>query len=500
MEELKSDMQFGQWATLNNLGNGGNGEVWRVRNSDGRIAAIKISTKSKKSAFERFKAEVHINQQHSDIPGVLSVLDHSVSAEFDPKKPSWFVMPLAEPLVRAIRYDFREIVTAIVSIGETLIALHSRGVVHRDIKPENLLHFDGRPHVGDFGIADYPEKTAITRNNQQLGAYWTIAPEMERSPDTADGRKADVYSLAKTLWMLLAREKRSFGGQYLPGRRPMALAAYFTKVPLLNIIEDLLAAATAHEPDERPDMGIFVQTLRDWSDRTRDYRQISLGDWDALQNYLFPTNIPQRAMWSRLEDMVSVLNILGHNARSNHTFLPDGGGLDLAGAKFSSEQDCIELLFHSNSVFVVKPRLLIFESFPGFDEWAYFRLETVELCPSSTDDTTAMTYEEVMELEPGRYTDRSWYDRGFLGYDENDQMIPLPKGARVVTRQFRGSFVVFAKASHYNDFDKYQGIHNGYDSDGFRSEIEQIVAEYGQKFRDAKLQKITDVAAMKTSE
>ena len=485
MSKLKTGDQIGKWELVECLGKGGNGEVWKVRNQDRKLAAMKISTKPKASAFERFKAEVQIHLNHHDVPGVLPVIEYSVPAAFNVENPPWFVMPKATKFGRAVRYEFRAIVMAIISVAETLAALHERGVVHRDIKPENLLHFEGRPQVGDFGIADYPEKTAITRNNEQLGAYWTIAPEMERNPDTADGRKADVYSLAKTLWMLLAKDNRCFGGQYLPGRKPMDLSAYHTKVPLLHLIENLLAVATAHEPNERPNMATFAQSLREWLDKAGDYRQVSLGDWDALQNYLFAAYVPQRAMWTRIEDIVAVLNLLAQSAALNHLFGPGGGGLDLQGARFSSEPDCIELSFHPKIAEIVKPKRLIFESFPGFSEWSYFRLETGELSSSGTYNTVT-TYEELLELEPGTYVPRSIYDEGHLGFNEDGQPIPLPKGARIVTRQFKGSYVVFAKASHYNEIDNYRGDHNNFSSDDFRNQIDSIVKDFGQKFRDAK--------------
>jgi len=483
MFNLDAGIRIGNWELLRNIGKGGNAEVWKVRGPEGELAAMKIGTKPKESAFERFKAEVHIHQQHADVPGVLPVVDYMLTDVFDPERPSWFVMPLAGPFRRAVRKDFCEIIGAVIKVAETLEILHERGVVHRDLKPENLLHFDGRPCVGDFGIADYPTKPELTGKNK-LGAYWTIAPEMERYPDTADGRKADVYSLAKTMWMLLVNDKRSFAGQYLPGRRPMALSAYFSDVPLLHVIEGLLATATANEPDERPDMSAFLGTLKKWELDAGDFKKVSLGDWAALQDYLFPVSLPQRAVWTAPEEIVAVINLLGQHAELNHAFAPDGGGLDLAAAKFSVEEDCIELVFEAGMVVVVKPLQLIFESFEGFSEWAYFRLETSELPPSGTYNNVAGNFEEVLELTPGEYVSRTVYDEGCLHDGETGEEIPFPDTARVVTRQFNGSFVIFAKASHYNEIDQYKGDHNRFTADGFREQIDRIVREYGQKIRD----------------
>jgi serine/threonine-protein kinase len=485
MSNLTAGTRLGNWELLQNIGKGGNGEVWKVRSPEGELAAMKISTKPKKSAFERFKAEVHIHQNHADVPGVLPALDCMLTEEFDPETPSWFVMPLARPFRRAVRNDFREIVMAVIKIAETLTILHERAVVHRDLKPENLLYLDGRPCVGDFGIADYPTKLELTRKNDQLGAYWTIAPEMERSSDTADGRLADVYSLAKTLWMLLVNDKRSFAGQYLPGRRPMALSAFFSNIPLLHVIESLLAAATANEPSERPDMATFLRALEEWVENAGDFRQVSLGDWEALQKYLFPVILPQRAVWIAPEEIVAVVNLLGQHAELNHAFAPDGGGLDLVGAKFSVERDCIELIFEGRMVVIIKPRQLMFESFPGFGEWAYFRLETADLAPSDVYDSVTGNYEEVLELTSGEYLPRSIYDQGFLCNPETGEPIPLPDTARVIMRQFKGSYVVFAKAAHFNQLDKYQGDHDRLTADGFREQIDGIVREWGQRIRDA---------------
>ena len=68
-----------------------------------------------------------------------------------------------------------------------------------------------------FGLVEYPAKADISLPRKDLGPKWTIAPEMKRNPHTADGKLADVYSMAKTMWILLTKEEKGFEGQYSSG-------------------------------------------------------------------------------------------------------------------------------------------------------------------------------------------------------------------------------------------------------------------------------------------
>ena len=281
--------------------------------------------------------------------------------------------------------------------------------------------------MGDFGIAEYPDQPDLT-GNSDLGPKWTIAPEMKRSPKTADGTAADVYSLAKTLWILLTRVDKGFEGQYLPGRAPTSLSMYWPDAPLLGLLERTLERATTNVPGDRPTMRDFAAQLRSWLTQSADYRHTSLTDWRMFQEHLFPHLIPERAEWRRLSDIVTILNLLGQHAELNHAFAPDGGGLDLRGAAASAEDGCLELRFHPRIAVIVRPRSLHFESFPGFDDWAYFRLETEELESSGVYRNLQSTYEEVLEVSPGRYLPRDLWDQGFLEDPETGKQTPLPQG------------------------------------------------------------------------
>ena len=471
--ELKNGDIFGSWMLDFQLGKGGNGTVWSVKRTDdpSTIAAIKILTKANQAAVIRFRGEIEVLRNHNDIPGLLPVLDHHLPDAPTAESPAWYLMTRAKPLMKALARDSKAIIRAVAKVARTLAILHSRGISHRDVKPDNLLILDGEPYVGDFGLADFPEKPEITGKGEMLGPRWTIAPEMKRSPKTADGRLADVYSLAKTLWILLANDIRCFEGRYHPDDIAVALKNYLPAANLLHMLDDLLFRATANNPTDRPTMEQFESVLMDWLKREKEFADVSLGDWSHVQHKIFPHGIPTRVSWEDKNSIIAMLNLLGATAAYNHTFAPDGGGLDIIGASNSFEADCIELRFEAKIRVIVKPKRLMFESFLGNDDWAYFRLETEKL--ASVIGTGDPYYEEMVELSPHQYIERHWWDAGY--YELGDKQIQLPPDARVVSRYLQGSFLIVAKASVYNQRARYDGTHDRFSSDKFRELMESTI-------------------------
>ena len=226
-----------------------------------------------------------------------------------------------------------------------------------------------------------------------------------------------------------------------------------------------------------------------------EFREKFLPKWETRIKEIFPFGVPSQCVWENKQDIIQVLNKIGLPDNLNHTFLPSGGGLDLASAKESIEKDCIELNF-DGTCDIVKPIKLSFHSFNFDFEWNYFRLDTGDIQPSGVYENLSsfsykkldgnddhrvesddlFCYEELTELEPGVYLDRGIYEYGYYGSNENGDPVKLPKSARVVTRTFQGSYVIFCKASLYNaNSATYDGRHNRMTDTTFKDHIQKAV-------------------------
>lgn len=472
---FKKGQTFGNWTLSNFLGGGGNGEVWQCENTGGISKAIKLLKRIKTKSYLRFVDETNVIEHNSDLKGIIPIEEKFLPKNTQDNVP-FFIMPLAVSSESILfNKSLVEKVDAIVEIAKTLKELHKRKIFHRDIKPANILFYQSTFCFADFGLVDYPNKKEISLKNEEIGAKWTMAPEMKRESSTADLAKADIYSLAKTLWIYLTERTKGFDGQY--STESIIDLKKFYPHSYTSPIDNLLISCTDNDPIKRFTIEKFIEELEIWKKLDIDFHKRNQQQWFEIQTKLFPTSIPQRVIWDDINDIVKVLKTMCSFNNLNHVFFPTGGGLDLNDIRLAYEENCIELDF--GSIHIIKPKRLLFESFGDEHQWNYFRIELDCIKRTGLNtDKTAEAYEiekgreVISELSPGNYFPYEILNRSYKY--KNDYL--FTNFSRLVTRWLKGSFVIFCKRSTYNlTSSTYDGRHNTVSTDEFREYIQKNI-------------------------
>lgn len=240
------------------IGSGGNANVMMALGTKSGRCAIKILRSKTPYAIQRMSREIEALESLRDVAGIMPVLDRSA----DGSSTMWYAMPIAEPISKyAEKLAFRDLCLVFAKIAGTISSAHKLGFSHRDIKVENLLWLDGKPVVCDWGLVEHANHKAMTTNKRKIGSQYYIAPEMLNTPKESDGRMADVYSLAKVIWVLATRQNFPLPGEHDPLYPSQTIG---TIVPDSGgpAIDYLLNAMTRLDPSKRVDMEQVERQLR----------------------------------------------------------------------------------------------------------------------------------------------------------------------------------------------------------------------------------------------
>jgi hypothetical protein len=270
VSDLKAGARVGHWQLLEELGEGGNAEVWRAeRAGDGHVAALKIlkTRKIDSRSWARFREEVQFVDSLPTNPGVLPIEEFSLPEVLAKGERAWYAMPVAiTPPNALVTATLREVVGAIAQVAIILAELVTDpGVAHRDLKPDNLYLWQGRPAVGDFGLLWRPDREALT-TAQVAGAFSYTAPELFRE-DLVDGELdyglADVFSLAKTMWAIARGQTFAIPGPHLASDGELRIGQFRTDQNA-GTLDRLIERATLATPRERPTMAGLHDELEAW--------------------------------------------------------------------------------------------------------------------------------------------------------------------------------------------------------------------------------------------
>ncbi len=271
--DRKEGERISTWILQEPLGSGGNAEVWRAVGDGGSSVALKIlrQIKPQSEPYQRMRNEVTALQRIGAHPGVLPLLASSLPKQPSKSEPAWLATPIAVPIREALggTNNLRDVVSAVASIASTLATLAmEHSIYHRDVKPENLYKLGEDWLVGDFGLVTFPDKESVTSAGRLIGPIYYLAPEIFRG-DTVDPGPADVYALAKTLWVLATGQSFPMPGHISIDAAQFRLSS-FTAGEGLRTLEVLIDRATRVDSAARPSMVEFKNELQAWLAPTAD--------------------------------------------------------------------------------------------------------------------------------------------------------------------------------------------------------------------------------------
>jgi serine/threonine-protein kinase len=274
----------GRYRVLRRIADGGMATVYlAVDERLDREVALKVMRQHlthDESFVTRFRREARSSASLSH-PNVVAVYDQGeddgcifLAMEYVPGQTLRDVMREEGLLSPRAALDVLEPV--LLALAEA----HAKGLIHRDVKPENVIINDnGTVKVADFGLARaVTSQTVTSTQGVLLGTVAYLSPEqVERG--IADAR-SDVYAAGLMLFEMLTGSKAFTGDtaihvayQHVHGGVPTPSSRVAGLPPALD---DLVAVATARDPDDRPaDAGEFLALVR----RTR--ATLSAGALDA---------------------------------------------------------------------------------------------------------------------------------------------------------------------------------------------------------------------------
>ncbi len=201
--------RIGDYQILDELGSGGMGRVWRVRNViTDRIEAMKVllpDLAGRQELAARFQREIKLmaSLNHPNIAALRTA--------FTADNQLYMVMEYVEGTTMADKLEHGAIPVpdALNYIGQVLSAVsyaHQQNVIHRDIKPANMMITpQGVIKLMDFGIARGGEDRSLTMTGTTMGSLSYMSPEQVKGEAT-DAR-SDLYSVGVSLYEMVTGQR-----------------------------------------------------------------------------------------------------------------------------------------------------------------------------------------------------------------------------------------------------------------------------------------------------
>jgi serine/threonine-protein kinase len=251
---------------IEKLGEGGMGEVWRVRHRDlDEIRAVKFilprqahNDESRERLRREAQAMARVNHPHA-------VTVYDVSMDDIPYIEMEYVRgrPLNKILTPKVPLPLKQTAQILEQLCDVLQNAHDHRIIHRDLKPSNMMLIEGGPaesiylKVLDFGLAKFLDPAwELTAPGLTLGTPVYMSPEQLEESSKVDAR-SDIYSVGVILYELLTgcRPFASTGVALLYDIGHTAASSFKVRNPDAQVapaLEKLVLRCLEKDPQRRP--------------------------------------------------------------------------------------------------------------------------------------------------------------------------------------------------------------------------------------------------------
>lgn len=205
---------YEQYTNIELIGAGGSGEVFKVKNKEHTIVALKLLRARGVSTekIKRFKNEINLLRNFKN-KNIVQILDEGYCIDGDQKR-NFYVMPFYDKNLRSLINEgikHEKVLSLFEQILDAIEYAHLKGCWHRDLKPENILTASASDQLilADFGIAHISEDLLVTEvetsHSAKLFNVQYAAPEQRKKGAKVDHR-CDMYALGLILNELFTAE------------------------------------------------------------------------------------------------------------------------------------------------------------------------------------------------------------------------------------------------------------------------------------------------------
>ena len=253
---LRAGAAFGGYRLIKPLGAGGEGEVWKTLDAQGKQTILKIDKRpviSLNKPVETSALEVIAAAGgHQAIVGMLGAGieagSHFRALEYIEGHDLLEELSQVEE-INGFGLSLRRSLEVLRHATDGLLFIHRLGLIHRDVKMENIMiSKDGEVKIIDLGLAsNFPVVSDV-------GTVVYFSPE--RLQGEAIGPQADIFSLGVVFYTMLTRE-HPFATRGLEEQDSMTLVRMLKNKISFGIysfpkpIRSLIKGMLAHSPEKR---------------------------------------------------------------------------------------------------------------------------------------------------------------------------------------------------------------------------------------------------------